>query len=202
MPGIFDAYDPPLGPFEKIIPWIAILAGLLFSIFTRSWDYWRLRQHKAADITPEDKLASFAFAAPSLAIGLWWFAWTVPDHEDTQAAVSWVVPAMSLVFIGWALNEFDMVLAGYLTDTYNAYSSSAFGAMNLVRCVLSSVFPLVAPKPYGSLGTHLAGTVLAAAATAFCLVPPIFLRYGAAIRGKSKVAVVSAVLNNEDQTMS
>ena len=200
VPPIFASYtNPPLTQTQQIIPWIALGAGLLLGALTRAWDHRRLRNHKIADIAPEDKLIGFALGAPALAVGLWWFAWTVPP---TGASVPWGVPAASLVLVGWALNEFDVVLAGYMADTYRAYAASGFGAMALLRSALSAAFPLFAPHMYQAMGYNHAGTVLAVMATVFCFVPPVFMRYGAAIRRRSKFAMWTLGFWEEDGVTS
>jgi hypothetical protein len=200
MPQIFDAYRPPLSETEKIVPWFCLAAGFLLSGFTRVWDHWRLRNHRTADITPEDKLLGFVLAAPALAIGLWWFAWTIPSSgiSGTQWSVPWPCAAGSLVLVGWALNEFDIVLGGYITDAYQSYAGSAFGAMSLVRSVLSATFPLLGSPLYNGLGYHWAGTLLAALATVFCIVPWVFTVYGAKLRAKSRFAAWVSSGENDD----
>ncbi|KAF2767256.1 putative MFS multidrug transporter [Teratosphaeria nubilosa] len=194
MPTIFEAYDPPLSQTEKVMPWLCLAAGFLLGCVTRICDHMRLRHRCTRDIHSEDKLLGFVLAAPSLAVGLWWFAWTVPPSAGSGLTwtIPWPVAAVSLVPVGWALNEFDMVLGGYITDTYQAYAASAFGAMNLVRSILSATFPLLATVLYNGLGYHWAGTLLAACATLFCIVPVVFVRYGARIRKRSKFAMWSA----------
>lgn len=97
--------------------------------------------------------------------------------------VHWIASAIPLVLIGYALNEFDAVLAGYLADSYLSFAASGFAALSLVRSTLSASFPLFPTHMFNGLGAKIAASVLAAVATVFCIIPPLFSRYGRRIRG-------------------
>lgn len=169
------------------LSFIAIGIGLICGFFTRMTDHRTILKYKEEGISPqpEHKLLGFSLGAPILAVGLWWFAWTIPPRVT---GVHWIVPSLALVLIGYALNEFDAVLAGYLADSYLSYAASGFAALALVRAVLSGVFPLFATQMFDGLGANVAASVLAAVATVFCIVPPVFARYGAKIRARSTFA--------------
>ncbi|KAJ5965880.1 hypothetical protein N7481_012594 [Penicillium waksmanii] len=79
----------------------------------------------------ENTNCGFFIGAPSLAIGLWWFAWTIPDAVN---GVHWIVPTLPLVLIGYAVNEFDTVLLGYLVDSYLTYSASGLAIVATIFC--------------------------------------------------------------------
>lgn len=127
----------------------------------------------------------FAFAAPAQAIGLAWFAWTIPP---LVGGVHWIVPTMSLVLVGFAANETSHTLSGYLADSYLLYSASAFSGLALVRAVGSGLMPLVAHEMYGALNANYAGTVLAGLAAVFCITPWIFFRFSKRLRQRSPFA--------------
>ncbi|KAL4935105.1 hypothetical protein BDV06DRAFT_137543 [Aspergillus oleicola] len=178
------------------LPFLAIGIGLICGLLTRVTDHRTLVTSRKAntDPQPEHKLLGFTIGAPLLAIGLWWFAWTIPPEVN---GVPWIVPSLALVLVGYALNEFDAVLAGYLADSYLTYAASGFAALALVRAVLSAVFPLFATQMFDGLGNNVAISVLAAIATVFCAVPPLFVRYGADIRGRSRFAKHSLQIYRE-----
>ncbi|KAL4821607.1 major facilitator superfamily domain-containing protein [Aspergillus spinulosporus] len=175
---------------ESNLPFIAMGIGFLPSILIRLMD-GRIAAQRHRDglpLLPENKLAGICLGAPFLAVGLWWFAWMVPP---TIRGVHWLVTLIPLFLVGFALNEFGTVLAGYLADSYHSYAASAFAAMSLARSSLSSIFPLVAPKMFGALGANIALSVLAAGAMVFCPVPFIFRYYGQSLRQRSKFAQYS-----------
>jgi hypothetical protein len=165
---------------------ITIGLGTVLSTLTRFLDSYILNylRRQGRQIKPEHKLVGLVIGTPFLAIGLWWFAWTIPPSVQT----SWIVPALSLVFVGYALTELDTALYGYISDSYLSYSASASAAIAFMRALVSGVVPLFTKQMFSGLGNNLAMTVLAGVATAFCIVPPVFFFYGERIRQASKFA--------------
>lgn len=177
---------------------ISIGLGTCFSTFTRVLDchIFNTRRRKGRPIKPEDKLVGLAIGAPVLAIGLWWFGWTIPPKvQGTQSP--WIVPTVSLVFVGYALTELDTVLYGYISDSYLSYSASATAAVAFLRAMLSGTFPLFTRQMFDGLGANIAVSVLAVAATLFCVVPPLFICYGERIRRRSPFARYSLEIQEE-----
>ncbi|CAG8412288.1 unnamed protein product [Penicillium salamii] len=174
---------------------IPIALGTVLSAFTRLLDEYILDylRRKGQPIKPEHKLAGLAIGGPILAIGLWWFAWTIPAAVHTP----WIVPAISLVLVGYALTELDTTLYGYISDSYLSYSASATAAVAFVRALLSGTFPLFTDQMFDGLGNNVAMSVLAAVATLFCIVPPLFIIYGERIRQASKFARYSWEIQQE-----
>ncbi|KAL3454640.1 major facilitator superfamily domain-containing protein [Aspergillus insuetus] len=183
---------------DSNLPFFAIGLGFLPSILVRLMDQRVAaeRHRERLPLLPEHKLAGISLGAPFLAVGLWWFAWMVPPAIH---GVHWFVTFIPLFFVGFALNEFGTVLAGYLADSYNSYAASAFAAMSLARSTLSALFPLIAPEMFGALGANVALSVLAAGALVFCPVPFIFRSYGQRLREKSKFAKYSLQSVHEDE---
>ncbi|KAF4627954.1 hypothetical protein G7Y89_g10196 [Cudoniella acicularis] len=165
------------------LQFLAIAIGLTAGILTRLLDMRTLARHhrQGLPLTPEDKLIGFSIGAPVLAGALWCFAWTVPPRVH---GVHWLVSTVPLAFVGYALNEFDCVLAGYLADSYLSYAASGFAAVALLRSTMSASFPLFAVKMFEALGANVAISILAALATVFCLVPRLFTKYGKRIRAR------------------
>ncbi|KAF9879925.1 MFS multidrug transporter [Colletotrichum karsti] len=172
---------------QASLPFLAIAVGVLFTFLPRLWDMKVVRdcQRKQIPVQPEDKIMGFAFAAPAQAIGLAWFAWTIPP---LVGGVHWMIPTASLVLVGFAANETSHTLSGYLADSYLLYSASAFSGLALVRAVASGLMPLVAHEMYAGLNANVAGTILAGLAGAFCVTPWIFFRYSKRLRQRSPFA--------------
>lgn len=101
--------------------------------------------------------------------------------------VAWPASAVSLVLVGYGVNEHSAVLPRYLLESHknNNDAASAFSAMLSMRALLGAVFPLFTQHMFENLGTNPAGSVLAAIATASCLLPFILVRSGAKLRGSS-----------------
>ncbi|KFY48860.1 hypothetical protein V495_00970 [Pseudogymnoascus sp. VKM F-4514 (FW-929)] len=185
------------GPSTSLA-FIPLLLGIPLSILFRIQDQRALRHREQANLAlnPEQKLTGFVIAAPALAIGLWIFAWTIPPAVPH---LHWAVSMIGLVLVGFATNEFACTLSGYLADSYTIYASSAFAALAFLRAVLAGIFPLFAPRMYSAMGQNQASTVLAAVATCFCGVAVLFMKYGKAVRQKSKFAGHSLMVNKATQ---
>lgn len=59
------------------------------------------------------------------------------------------------------------------------------------------MFPLFGTRMFDGLGANVASSILAALATLFCVVPPLFIKYGKRIRGRSKFARYSLQVYEE-----
>ncbi|KAK0510422.1 hypothetical protein JMJ35_006854 [Cladonia borealis] len=172
------------------LSFIAVGIGLFLGVPIRFYDQrvFKRRRLQRRTLEPEDKLTGFAIAAPALAICLWWFAWTIPPLVPH---VHWSVSMLSLILLGYATNEFDAVLAGYLADSYTIYAASAFAAMCFLRASFSAAFPLFARQLFVNLGANVAASILAAIATVFCFFPILFVFRGERLRRASKFAKYS-----------
>lgn len=181
---------------QSSLSFLAIAVGVAISTLTRWLDEYifELRHRRGQHVKPEDKLTGLAIGAGAFAIGLWWLAWTIPPKVEN---VHWMVPTVSLVFVGYALNEFDTVLQGYLADSYLSYAASGTAAVQFLRALLSAVFPLFTPQMFHNLGSNIAMSILAIVATIFCAVPPLFIFYGERIRARSKFARYSLAIEAE-----
>ncbi|KAJ5107490.1 hypothetical protein N7456_004165, partial [Penicillium angulare] len=181
---------------SSYLPFLAICIGLISGLLTRIQDHRILSnyQEQGVPLEPEHKLLGFSIGAPILAIGLWWFAWTVPSSVH----VHWLIPTAALTLIGYSVNEFDSVLAGYLADSYLGYAASGFAAVQLLRSSMSAAFPLFATDMFNALGANNASSILAAFATIFCVIPPLFSKHGRRIRSQSKFAKYSLQVYQEN----
>lgn len=219
LPVVYSLYN--FTPQQSSLTFLAIALGLFLGIFLRLHDVRLLRliRHGVAassdqdlslglgadhhqppppTISPEDKLLGFRVAAPTLALSLWLFAWTTPPLVPR---CPWPISVLALVPVGFAVNEFDAVLAGYMADSYTVYAASAFASLSILRSLASATFPLFARKMYersGGFGPNAATSVLAGAATLACLCPVVFVRYGRKIRQVSRFAQYSLKVHDEN----
>ncbi|KAE8313736.1 major facilitator superfamily domain-containing protein [Aspergillus transmontanensis] len=185
LPPVYQAFG--FSPISASLPFLAIGIGLLLSFITRIYDYQVLTHRRKTNhpTVPEDKLTGFVIGAPVFAIGMWLFAWTIPPKV---LSVHWIVSMIGLVCVGYSNCEFTTVLTGYLADNYLSYAASGFAAQSFLRALLAAASPLFAPAMFDGLGNNVAVSVLAAVATVFCAVPPLFKRYGAELRARSRFA--------------
>lgn len=178
---------------QASLPFLAMLTGIFFSIFTRIYDLYRYKRHNELKKgTAELKLAGCLLGAPALAIGLWMFAWTIPPAVPHAAPV---VSMIGLTLVGFAATEIAYCLQGYLTDAYTAYASSALSGLAAMRALVSGILPLVAGSMFETLGNNKAGSILAALATVFALGPISFYFVGEKLRARSPFARASIIVD-------
>lgn len=172
------------------LAFIPFLVGIFLDALPRFWDDRKLKKLRKEQrtILPESKVDSLWTSCPALAIGFWIFAWTIPPFVH---GVPWIVSMIGLAFVGYSTNDLAYVLFGYLTDAYGDQAASACSAISLSRTVVAAAYPLFTYQMYSGagLGGNLATTIWAAIATAFCITPFLFSRYGTTLRKKSKRAI-------------
>ena len=171
--------------------------GCLLDFFPRFYDkrVLKSRRSRGQELEPENKLSGLALGAPALAVGLWWFAWTIPPQVHTH----WIVSMLALIPIGFAVNEITFVLHGYLADSYTVYSASACASTLLARCILVAAVLPFAHDMYTEITPNVATAILAAFATTFCISPYVLLKYGKRIRKASPFAQTSLEIYTEHQ---
>ncbi|KAL1621016.1 hypothetical protein SLS56_009432 [Neofusicoccum ribis] len=188
------AYGLPDPHTASSLAFVPLILGLFFSLPFRAHDARRFRELNGAGVPPERKLWSFTFAVPALALGFWVFAWTIPPLVPRAPLL---LSMAALVPVGFAINDLDSVLCGYMADVYGMYAASAFSALSLLRALCAAAFPLFAEPMFERLGANVAASVFAAIATAFCVSPWVLLRYGRRLRERSSFAEYSAAMNEK-----
>lgn len=111
---------------------------------------------------------------------MFWLGWTArPD-------IPWIVPVMSALPFGIGFLCIFMSLINYVVDAYEVFAASAMGALSASRSVFGVVLPFAAVPMYSTLGVDWACSLLGFLSALMCLVPFLFLRYGAKIRANSE----------------
>ncbi|KAK4552471.1 hypothetical protein LTR86_010314 [Recurvomyces mirabilis] len=168
---------------------LALAVSIPFTFLPRIYDIRLVNRIERSGkiVEPEDKLFGFYVAAPVLAAGLWWFAFSVPHGSSGTAAALWSSMG-ALILVGYGVIEFDTTLSGYLVDAYGSYAASANAPMSFLRAVLSGIFPLFANQMFEGMGNRNALILLASLATSFCVVAVCFKVYGRGLRQRSRFA--------------
>lgn len=214
FPLIYTHYEWNRQKTTLIFLFIAL--GLFFSTLTRVHDRHAIRKNRLAKhrLIPEKALFGLAIGAPALAMGLWWFAWTIPG--PLVKTLSWPASALSLILAGYGINEHTTVLTRYVLNPHshsqsrnsnnnnnnNHDASSAFAALLTLRALLSALFPLFTTQMFETLGTNTAGSVLAAIATASCLLPFFLINLAGGWRRSDESASATATALKAPQRAS
>ena len=173
-------------PVPASLSFLALLVGVQFAVcinLTNNRRYIRISRAAHGRPVPEARMPPVAIGSVIFAIGLFWFAWTAdPPHH-------WILPIAAAAFIGCGFNSIFQQCINFLIDTYAPlYAASATSANTLLRSVIASGMPLAARPMYRNLGVGRATTILGALAAAAIPVPWIIMRYGKALRKRSKFA--------------
>lgn len=97
---------------------------------------------------------------------------------------------LAAVFIGAGFNIIFQQCINFLVDTYQLYAASAVSGNTFLRSILAAAFPLVATPMFHNLGVGPAMSILGGVAVIAIPVPFLFMKYGLALRRKSKFAPV------------
>lgn len=114
-----------------------------------------------------------------LAGGLFMYGWsTLHSH--------WIVTAVGLALVGYAIMVVVNAVSIYITDAYAGYAASAIAAVAFGENTFAAFLPLAAKPMYVRLGYPWASSLLAFIAVALTLAPITLLTKGRTIRSKSK----------------
>ncbi|PQE04998.1 bicyclomycin resistance protein [Rutstroemia sp. NJR-2017a BBW] len=172
-------------PVVSSLPFLGLFVGVLFAVLINLGNqprYARIVDAAGGKPVPEARLAPMALGGVLFAIGLFWFGWTAAP------SIHWIAPVLASVFIGAGFNVIFQQCINFLVDTYALYAASAVSANTFLRSILAAGFPLVAGPMFRGMGVGPAMSVLGGVATAAVPVPFLFMRYGRALRRKSKFA--------------
>jgi len=137
---------------------------------------------------PEHRLIFACFESLFLPIGLFIFGWTA------RPEISFVVPAIGLVFATMGIFSIYLATFNYLADVYGQYASSALAAQSFCRNIAGGVLPLVTGAMFNHLGYGRASSILGGIGLALGIVPWILLIFGSKIRHWSPFAISGEAL--------
>jgi len=108
------------------------------------------------------------------------FGWT------SNPRIHWSASVVGCAFIGAGMNVTFQQCVNFLIDTYRVYAASAVSANTLMRSILAATLPLAARTMVRNMGVGPAMSVLGGIAVLALPIPFFFIRYGAALRARSR----------------
>ena len=161
---------------------IGQVVGLLLTTFYQNRLYTHSAGHNPdhpGTPIPEAILhLSIPSTAVALAGGLFMYGWST---EQTH----WIVPAVALALVGYAIMVIVTAASIYVTDSYAGYAASAIGAVAFGENVFAAFLPLAAKPMYLRLGYQWASSLLGFVAAVLALAPVVLIWKGRAIRERS-----------------
>lgn len=88
---------------------------------------------------------------------------------------------------GMGLEISFMALTSYLSDGYGTLTASALASAAIMRSVLAAILPLLAQPMYSALGVSWASSLLGFVMLAMAVLPFLLLKFGGALRRRSKL---------------
>lgn len=131
-------------------------------------------------VCPEDFLLACKIGSLALPVALFWQAWTArPD-------VHWMAPIAAGVPFGFGLILIFFSCIMYFSASYPPLCvASCMAANNMLRYVMSSVFPLFTVQMYQKMKIKWASTLFALICIVMVPIPWIFERWGKNLRNRS-----------------
>jgi DHA1 family multidrug resistance protein-like MFS transporter len=178
-----ETYHFNLG--EEGLAFLGLLVGALITamiLFTWLYRVQEKQYNENGDILPEKRLQPALVGCFFVPICLFWFGWS------SRPNVHWIVPIIGSGFFSTAAFLLFNSALPYLSDAYPEYTASVFAGNDLFRSSFGAGFPLFASAMYTRLGVGWASSLLAFLGVAFIPIPFLLYRYGAKLRGMSKLA--------------
>ncbi|KAM3459311.1 hypothetical protein NHJ6243_007058 [Beauveria neobassiana] len=151
-------------------------------ILQQPWYNRKLAANNGLPI-PEWRLPSIMAGGIAFAIGIFWFGWT-----GYRSDIHWIAPTLSGLLTGFGLMSIFLQALNYLVDAYLMFAASAIAGNTFLRSLCGAGFPLFARQMFQGLGIQWAGTLLGCIALLLAPIPFVFYKWGASIRGRSKIA--------------
>ena len=195
------------GPVASTLPLLGILAGVFCAMAINIANqpfYIRAMKKNNNKPIPEARLPPMIAGSVLFTTGLFWFGWTAsPKYHwalPTVAGGACLPPTATCYivavtnmrccvgFIGAGFNIVFQQCINFLVDTYGPLSASAVAANTFLRSLFAFGLPLAARPMFINMGVGPAASVLGGISCLALPMPFVFMRYGPAMRRRSKFA--------------
>ncbi|KAJ5628135.1 hypothetical protein N7490_010363, partial [Penicillium lividum] len=168
------------------LPFIGLIIGEFFAGLYILYDQKSYSKKLAANNNvpiPEWRLPPSILGGVCFTVGLFWFGWT-----GWTKSIHWMAPTASGVITGFGIYVIFLQCFNYLIDSYLTFAASVFAANTIIRSSVGAAFPLFSKQMFNNLGVQWAGTLLGCLALIMVPIPLLFIKYGPALRRRSKFA--------------
>ncbi|KAJ5522751.1 major facilitator superfamily domain-containing protein [Penicillium frequentans] len=165
------------------LPFLSILVGVICAVmlnFANQPRYQRAVKANGRKAVPEARLPPIVIGGVLLSVGLFWFGWTAAPKYP------WPSPVVAGGFIAAGFNIVFQQCLNFLVDTYGPFAASAVSANTILRSILACAMPIAARPMFENLGIGPAASLLGGISCLALPVPLLFIKYGEALRAKSK----------------
>ncbi|RMZ86408.1 hypothetical protein DV736_g6366, partial [Chaetothyriales sp. CBS 134916] len=167
------------------LPFVASFIGILCALAINIGNqprYIRISKAAGGRPVPEARCPPMIVGGIFFFVGLFLFGWTAyPKYH-------WILPIIGCAFIGAGFNSIFQQCINFLVDTYGPYAASATAANTILRSIFAAGLPLATRPMIQAIGMGSSMSILGAVATVAIPVPFLFMKYGLALRRRSKFA--------------
>ncbi|KAJ6014161.1 MFS general substrate transporter [Penicillium herquei] len=182
FPIVFED-DRHWSPIISTLPFLSILVGVICAVFFNFANqprYKRAVKENQGKAVPEARLPPVLIGGIFLSLGLFWFGWTAAPKYP------WPSSVVAAGFIAAGFNIVFQQCLNFLVDTYGPFAASAVSANTMLRSVLACAMPIAARPMFETLGLGPAASLLGGISCLALPVPLLFMKYGAALRSRSR----------------
>lgn len=169
------------------LAYIGVGVGMIIGIVALGTLSDRIVKKKQAEgnARPEDRLPLILTVpgAVGLPIGCFIYGWT------TYYKTHWIVPIMSMSFIGLGNLTAMMTIQTYLVDAFTIHAASAIAANTILRSLFGAFLPLAGLDMYKAMNLGWGNSLLGFVSLAFIPVPILFYLFGERIRTNPRFQV-------------
>ncbi|CAG8897584.1 unnamed protein product [Penicillium egyptiacum] len=170
------------------LPFIGLIIGEFLAgayiLFDQSTYIKKLTANNNIPV-PEWRLPPAILGGVCFCVGLFWYGWT-----GWTKSIHWMAPTASGVVTGFGIYVIFLQCFNYLIDSYLTFAASVFAANTIIRSTVGAAFPLFSRQMFVNLGVQWAGTLLGCLALIMIPIPLAFIKWGPALRKKSKFAPI------------
>ncbi|CAG8311495.1 unnamed protein product [Penicillium salamii] len=168
------------------LPFIGLIIGEFLAGAYILWDQRSYSKKLAANNNipiPEWRLPPAILGGICFCVGLFWYGWT-----GWTKSIHWMAPTASGIMTGFGIYVIFLQCFNYLIDSYLTFAASVFAANTIIRSAVGAAFPLFSKQMFVNLGVQWAGTLLGCLALIMVPIPLAFIKWGPALRKRSKFA--------------
>ncbi|MCJ1334184.1 hypothetical protein MMC10_010891 [Thelotrema lepadinum] len=172
-------------PVAATLPFLALFVGEFGAMAVCLGNQPRAIRHIEANggrPAPEARIPPMVLGGLLFVAGLFWFGWTAGPN------VPWESSVVSAIFLGAGFDIIFQQAINVLVDIYQQYAASAVSANTLLRSLLAAGLPLASGPMVTNLGVGPAMSILGGVAALALPIPFLLMKYGPAMRRKSKFA--------------
>lgn len=124
---------------------IGFTVGVIFWTFMIDRVYKNLTAKNGGVPKPEFKLPCLCFSGVGIAIGLFWYGWSV------QKQLHWIMPSIGSAIFAFSFIAVFQTIQNYLIDMNSTIAASSVAAAAVFRSIFGFTMPLIARPMYNRM---------------------------------------------------